>query len=97
MFVDRGEGIFESETTDQISLVAPSVIFLFPGVWHRYRPRKEVGWTERWLCFNGELAHRLMEMALLPQASPIRRIADVRREGASPLSFRRRSAGHRNP
>ena len=51
-------------------------MFLFPGVWHRYRPRREVGWTERWLCFNGELAHRLMDMALLPQQSPIHRIAD---------------------
>jgi AraC-like DNA-binding protein len=76
VLIDRGEGIFESESTGTISVMAPSVMFLFPGVWHRYRPRKDVGWTERWLCFNGELAHRLAEMALLPQDVPIRRIAD---------------------
>lgn len=76
VLIDRGQGIFESRATGLIPVAAPSVIVLFPGLWHRYRPRKEIGWTERWLCFNGELAHRLMEMALLPQASPVRQIAD---------------------
>jgi AraC-like DNA-binding protein len=76
VLVDRGEGVFESKTTGRVPVSAPSAMFLFPGVWHRYRPRADVGWTERWLCFNGELAHRLMEMAVLPQVSPIRRIAD---------------------
>ena len=76
VLVDQGQGIFESASTGVVSVAAPSAMFLFPGVWHRYRPRKDVGWTERWLCFNGELAHRLMEMALLPRESPIRRVAD---------------------
>jgi AraC-like DNA-binding protein len=76
VLIDQGQGIFESESTGLLSVPASSVLFLFPGVWHRYRPRREVGWTERWLCFNGELAHRLMEMALLPGESPIRRVAD---------------------
>lgn len=76
VLVDQGQGFFESEATGLVSVTAPSVMLLFPGVWHRYRPRKEVGWTERWLCFNGELAHRLMEMALLPRESPVRQVAD---------------------
>jgi AraC-like DNA-binding protein len=76
VLVDQGEGIFESAATGLLSVPASSAMFLFPGVWHRYRPRRDVGWTERWLCFNGELAHRLMEMALLPRQSPIRPVAD---------------------
>jgi AraC-like DNA-binding protein len=75
VLIDCGEGVFESEATGLVSVLAPSVVFLFPGVWHRYRPRKEVGWTERWLCFNGELAHRLMEMALLPRQGSVCPIA----------------------
>jgi AraC-like DNA-binding protein len=76
VLIDQGQGIFESQQTGLLPVIAPSVMILFPGVWHRYRPRKNVGWSERWLCFNGELAHRLMEMALLPERSPVRRIAD---------------------
>jgi AraC-like DNA-binding protein len=75
VLIDPGQGIFESESTGLVSVPSPSVMFLFPGLWHRYRPRREIGWIERWLCFNGELAHRLMEMGLLPRESPVRRVA----------------------
>jgi AraC-like DNA-binding protein len=76
VFITEGKGIFESEASGRIQFDEPSVIFLFPGVWHRYRPLPETGWTERWLCFNGELAHRLMETSLLQRDEPVRPIAD---------------------
>ena len=41
-----------------------ALLFLFPGVWHRYRPDPKVGWDERWISFNGELLHRLFDIAL---------------------------------
>jgi AraC-like DNA-binding protein len=76
VFVSDGRGVFESEATGQVSLPDRSVFFLFPGVWHRYRPLRDVGWTERWLSFNGELAHRLMDMSLLQRDMPVRQVAD---------------------
>jgi len=76
VFINEGRGMFESEASGRMEISASSVFFLFPGVWHRYRPLQETGWTERWFCFNGELAHRLMEMLLLQRQYPIRRIAN---------------------
>jgi AraC-like DNA-binding protein len=77
VLVSEGSGLFESKATGLVRVARRSLIFLFPGVWHRYRPAQETGWTERWFCFNGELAHRLMEMALLQAEVPIRRATDA--------------------
>jgi len=62
VFVTEGRGEFESQPTGRVLCEAPTLIFLFPGVWHRYRPLPEVGWTERWFTFNGELIGRLYSM-----------------------------------
>jgi AraC-like DNA-binding protein len=59
-----GAGEFESEATGSVQFEDAALIFLFPGVWHRYRPRANVGWTERWMSFNGELLHRLLDTRL---------------------------------
>ena len=83
LFVCDGTGVFESEATGQVPLPDRSVFFLFPGLWHRYRPSRDVGWTERWLSFNGELAHRLMDMSMLQSDIPVHQVADP-----NPLSAR---------
>jgi AraC-like DNA-binding protein len=79
----ESQGVFESKETGVVEFEGPTLLFLFPGVWHRYRP---VGsgkrWlTARWLGFNGDLAYRLMarhsispETACGPAARP-RRLA----------------------
>ena len=65
VFVARGRGEFESEPTGRVEFQSPTLLFLFPGVWHRYRPLPSVGWEERWICFNGEIAHRLANLGLI--------------------------------
>ena len=65
VFIDSGGGEFESELTGPREFAEPTLLFLFPGVWHRYRPVAETGWTERWICFNGEIAHRLASLGLI--------------------------------
>jgi AraC-like DNA-binding protein len=64
VFMSDGAGEFESEATGAVHFSGPALIFLFPGVWHRYRPEPKVGWTERWISFNGEMLHRLFDTAL---------------------------------
>lgn len=76
VLISEGSGIFETKATGELAVRPRSVFLLFPGVWHRYRPAVETGWTERWMAFNGELAHRLMDMALLQRACPVRRVSD---------------------
>ena len=59
VFISDGAGEFESQATTRVEINGPTLIFLFPGVWHRFRPLPNVGWTERWISFNGELVPRL--------------------------------------
>lgn len=61
----EGAGEFESEFTGHVKFDMPTLIWLFPGVWHRYRPIPSVGWNERWFSFNGELVHRLWSQGLI--------------------------------
>ena len=60
IYVVRGEGQFESTPTGPVDVTAGSVILLFPDVWHRYRPRREVGWDEYWVGFHGPWSERLL-------------------------------------
>ena len=60
IYITRGEGFFESAPTGGKSIAPGTVILLFPGVWHRYRPRPETGWDEYWVSFNGEIMDRLV-------------------------------------
>lgn len=57
-----GKGQFESEKTGLIEFESPALIVLIPGVWHRYRPLPDSGWTERWLSFDGELAYQMFNI-----------------------------------
>jgi AraC-like DNA-binding protein len=59
VLITNGAGEFESEATGHVEFSGATLIFVFPGVWHRYRPSPKVGWTERWFSCNGELLHRL--------------------------------------
>jgi AraC-like DNA-binding protein len=64
VLLTNGTGEFESEATGNVRLDGSAMLFLFPGVWHRYRPDPNVGWEERWISFNGELLHRLFSTAM---------------------------------
>ena len=74
ILITDGQGQFESEHTakEPIPIRPNSLVFLFPGVWHRYRPEKSTGWTERWLSLNGELTHRLCELGVLRPEAAVR-------------------------
>ncbi len=54
----RGE--FESREAGYVPIHGHAVVFLFPGVWHRYRPDRAHGWTERWISLNSIAAQQLV-------------------------------------
>jgi AraC-like DNA-binding protein len=60
LLLTGANGEFESEATGPIRLMGDVLIFLLPGVWHRYRPMPGGGWTERWISLHGDaIARRL--------------------------------------
>ena len=76
VFIGRGEGVIETEHGGTAELKGGDVFVLFPGEWHRYRPKKAIGWTERWCGFSGAYAEQVMGV-FFPIKSPVVRGVDT--------------------
>jgi AraC-like DNA-binding protein len=77
ILITEGRGVFESEPTGPRAVDPDTLILLFPGVWHRYRPEPAAGWTERWISLNGAIAHRLVEQRLVSPDKAVHTLPDV--------------------
>jgi AraC-like DNA-binding protein len=77
--------VFESDETGVIEFQGPTLLFLFPGVWHRYRPvGSDKRWlTSRWIGFNGDIAYRLMNQQSITPETACRTVARARRLAAA--------------
>mgnify|MGYP006423845353 CR=1 FL=1 len=71
VFIESGRGVFESRDQPRTALFPGQAFLLFPGVWHRYRPLAESGWTEYWAGFRGREAERIMGEFFHPTAPVI--------------------------
>jgi len=71
VYISRGRGSFESRQSDPQPIEAGQVIFLFPGVWHRYRPDAETGWDEHWVGFDGDVARRWVKNKFFSPRAPV--------------------------
>jgi AraC-like DNA-binding protein len=71
LYVTRGEGEFESASAGSKAIGAGTAMLLFPGEWHRYRPRHEVGWDEHWVSFNGDVPERLLRYRFITPGQPV--------------------------
>lgn len=78
LLVTEGLGTFQSRETGRIRLRAGQALFLFPGIWHRYRPDGESGWTEKWIQFDGPFAFQLQKQCVISPFSPVMNPSDFR-------------------
>jgi AraC-like DNA-binding protein len=72
VFIGKGEGRFETRAGG-FAWRRGQAVLLPPGLWHRYRPIRDIGWTEFWLTISGEMSGRLWQqwegrMAIQPLA-----------------------------
>lgn len=67
VWISNGGGEIEIGSGRRESFHAGCAAILVPGAWHRYRPNRDTGWTESWLCLNGLHLHRLRARGFLPQ------------------------------
>ena len=68
-----GFGVFENRK--RVYRVTPgTIIILFPGEWHRYRPLKNTGWKSHYIGINGELVKQLLKSEFVSPESPILKI-----------------------
>jgi AraC-like DNA-binding protein len=98
VLVTDGAGEFESEATGNVQFEGSALFMIFPGAWHRYQPRADSGWCERWLSFNGEMLGQLFNVDLLATSMTVTRPRDAERlagEFDEVLDrIRTRSVGH---
>lgn len=73
VYISHGRGWFESRQCARQRLEAGTVFLLFPGVWHRYTPDRQVGWEEHWVGFSGDMARRWIKHGFFSPQSPILR------------------------
>ncbi len=70
IYITRGRGVFEAG--QETHVVKPgTVMIVFPGVRHFYKPEIEVGWTEYWVGFKGPYADTLREKGFLSPKKPL--------------------------
>ena len=71
VLITKGEGVFQSKATGKIKVSDGDIFLLFPNVWHRYKPKKTTGWTERWVGFSGEIANQFLSNGFFNSEEPI--------------------------
>jgi len=69
VFIANGEGVFETKTGSR-RITAGTAFFLFPGVWHRYKPDEKSGWEEYWIGFKGNYPESLMSKSFFNKDRP---------------------------
>jgi AraC-like DNA-binding protein len=56
ILISEGAGTFECASMAGSQAVEPgTVLLLFPGIWHRYRPSSKTGWVEHWIECHGPM------------------------------------------
>ncbi len=71
VLVASGRGVFQTAGRAEVAVAAGSVLLLFPGVWHRYRPAPETGWREYWVSFTGDWMDRLVRHRFFSADRPL--------------------------
>lgn len=72
LYITDGEGIFTYGDSRESQLITEGkMFFLFPGVWHTYRPFANSGWKEYWIGFKGSMIDRIVEEGFFLNQAPV--------------------------
>jgi hypothetical protein len=71
VYIAAGSGVFEAEGRDEARVTAGTVLLVFPGVWHRYRPDANTGWREYWVSFTGDWMDRIVQHRFFSATAPL--------------------------
>lgn len=70
IYVTGGSGVFESDSFKQSKIMPGTIILLFPGERHRYKPAHETGWDEYWIGFEGKIMDDLVIRKIFTPENP---------------------------
>jgi len=69
-YITEGYGTFENKI-GKFPVRPGSIIFTFPGIWHRYKPFLKTGWVENYVGFNGRFAVELFKYSIFSPEQPV--------------------------
>ena len=75
VFVSAGQGRLET-LSHAWTVRAGTAFLIHPGVWHRYRPDPQTGWTEHWVGCDGPVVRRLMRHGFFSPGRPLQAVQD---------------------
>ncbi|MDB5110608.1 MAG: AraC family transcriptional regulator [Mucilaginibacter sp.] len=70
IYITAGKGVFESDSSGVVDIQAGTIIILYPGDRHRYKPSAYTGWDEYWIGLKGEIMDRLVSNGFFKQELP---------------------------
>jgi len=70
LYITSGTGVFESDSCAYRQIKAGTVLILFPGERHRYKPNEETGWDEYWVGLSGEIIDNLVKNGFFKPEEP---------------------------
>ncbi len=75
VYITDGNGIYEDISGEHI-IRSGSLLIIQPGIWHRYKPDYNTGWTENYVGFNGMMVKHMFSNPHLAGISPVVYIGD---------------------
>lgn len=71
LYITKGEGWFESDSTRRTRIEKGMLIILFPGQWHTYQPNRSTGWNEYYIGFEGPMIDNIIASGFFRREDPI--------------------------
>lgn len=71
LYITKGEGFFESESTRKRKIERGCLVMLFPDQWHTYSPTSDIGWNEYYIGFEGPMIDQIVQASFFTRENPI--------------------------
>jgi AraC-like DNA-binding protein len=71
IYITKGGGVFESINGGEQLIKQGTVIFLFPGEWHRFKPDSQTGWDEFWVGFKGDIIENIVHQNFIGKENAV--------------------------
>lgn len=71
LYITKGEGFFQSESTKKVKIEKGTLIMLFPGQWHTYSPTTTTGWNEYYIGFEGPIIDTIIKASFFTKEMPV--------------------------
>ncbi len=74
IYISKGSGTLEVGSRKKYPIQEGDVFLLFPEQWHRYKPNFNIGWTEYYVGFSGEIIQSILNNKFINADEPIYKV-----------------------